>query len=104
MEHRILGQSGLQVPVIGMGTWRTFDGRGGAEMKKNARALGGMAFNVDVTFFDCSPMYGAAEQLLGESLQGRRNKALIATKVWASTRSEGESQIRQARSFFEHDI
>ena len=104
MEHRMLGKTGLQVPVVGMGTWRTFDTRGGAEMKKNARALVDMAFNVDVTFFDSSPMYGAAEQLLGEALQGRRHKAVVATKVWASTRSEGEAQIRQALSFFENYI
>jgi aryl-alcohol dehydrogenase-like predicted oxidoreductase len=100
----MLGQTGLQVPVVGMGTWRTFDTRGGAEMKKNARALVDMAFNVGATFFDTSPMYGAAELLLGDALQGRRNKAVIATKVWASTRSEGQIQVKQALSFFDNYI
>ncbi|HET7637106.1 MAG TPA: aldo/keto reductase, partial [Ktedonobacteraceae bacterium] len=104
MEHRILGQTGLQVPVVGMGTWRTFDTRGGAEMKKNARALVDMALKVEANFIDSSPMYGAAEQVLGEVLQGRRNKVLIATKVWAPTRSEGQAQIRQALSFFDNYI
>ncbi|MFL5665239.1 MAG: aldo/keto reductase [Ktedonobacteraceae bacterium] len=104
MEHRMLGKTGLQVPVVGMGTWRTFDTRGGTEMKKNARTLVDMALNVDVTLFDSSPMYGAAEQLLGEALQGRRHEVLIATKVWAPTRSEGEAQIRQALSFFDNYI
>jgi aryl-alcohol dehydrogenase-like predicted oxidoreductase len=103
MEHRILGQSGLQVPVIGMGTWRTFDVRGG-EMKKNARALVDMALKVEANFIDSSPMYGAAEQVLGEVLQGRRNMTLIATKVWTSTRSEGQAQVRQALSFFDNYI
>src|ERR1700694_853770 len=104
MEHRTLGKTGLQVPVVGMGTWRTFDARGGAEMKKNARALVDMAFNVGATFFDTSPMYGAAEQLLGEALRGRRRKAVVATKVWAPTRSEGQAQVKQALSLFDNCI
>ena len=104
MEHRMLGKTGLQVPVVGMGTWRTFDARGGAEMKKNARALVDMAFNVGATFFDTSPMYGAAEQLLGEALRGRRRKAVVATKVWAPTRSEGQAQVKQALSLFDNCI
>jgi aryl-alcohol dehydrogenase-like predicted oxidoreductase len=102
MEHRMLGETGLQVPVIGMGTWRTFDVRGGE--KKNARALVDMAIKVEANFFDTSPMYGAAEQVLGEALQGRRDKVLIATKVWASTRSEGQAQVKRALSFFDNRI
>src|SRR5205085_1871835 len=51
-------------------------------------------------FFDSSPMYGAAEQVLGECLQGRRNSALVATKVWASTTGEGQSQVKRALKYF----
>src|SRR5207302_3638753 len=38
------------------------------------------------------------------ALEGRRHEVLIATKVWAPTRSEGEAQIRQALSFFDNYI
>src|SRR5438067_1797426 len=99
MEHRALGKTGLQVPVVGMGTWRTFDVRGEAA-KRNARVIVDTALKASANFFDSSPMYGAAEQVLGEALQGRRNQALIATKVWASTRSEGQSQVKRALKFF----
>jgi aryl-alcohol dehydrogenase-like predicted oxidoreductase len=99
MEKRTLGRTGLQVPVIGMGTWRTFDVRGEAA-RRNARAIVDMALQVGANFFDSSPMYGAAEHVLGETLQGRRDKALIATKVWATTRSEGQAQIKKALAFF----
>jgi aryl-alcohol dehydrogenase-like predicted oxidoreductase len=98
MEQRLLGRTGLQSPVIGMGTWRVFDVRG--EMKRPARALVDTAIEMHVTFFDTSPMYGAAEQILAESLERRRDQLLIATKVWASTRSEGVTQVRRALSLF----
>ncbi len=99
MEQRTLGRSGLRVPVIGMGTWRTFDVHGDAA-KKNARAIVDAAFRAGANFFDSSPMYGAAEQVLGETLQGRRDQAIVATKVWASTRREGQMQVKRALSFF----
>ena len=99
MERRTLGRTGLQVPVVGMGTWRTFDVRGEAA-RRNARAIVDMALQVGANFFDSSPMYGAAEQVLSEALQGRRDKALIATKVWAATRSEGQAQVKRALALF----
>lgn len=99
MEYRVLGQTGLRVPVVGMGTWRTFD-VGGEAAKKNARAIVDAALNAGTTFFDSSPMYGAAEYVLAETLRGRREHALIATKVWASTRSEGQAQVKRALSLF----
>ncbi len=98
MEQRALGKTGLQVPVVGMGTWRTFDVRGEAA-KRNARNIVDTALASDANFFDSSPMYEAAEQVLGEALRGRREQALIATKVWSSTRSEGQAQIKLALSF-----
>ena len=99
MERRNLGRTGLQVPVVGMGTWRTFDVQGEAA-RRNARAIVDMALQVGANFFDSSPMYGAAEQVLSEALQGRRDKALIATKVWAATRSEGQAQVKRALALF----
>src|SRR5229473_3636017 len=101
MEKRMLGRTGLQVPVIGMGTWRTFDVRGEVA-KKNARAVVDAALAAGANFFDSSPMYGQAERVLGEALHGRRDRAIIATKVWAQTASEGRAQAERALTFFEH--
>ena len=103
MEHRLLGKTALQVPVVGMGTWRTFDVRG-EKAKRNARALVDTALKGGTNFLDTSPMYGAAEQVLGEMLRGQRKEALIATKVWASTRSEGQAQVKRALSLFDNFI
>lgn len=99
MEIRALGSSGLDVPVIGMGTWRTFDVQGNVA-ENNARAIVDRALVAGANFFDSSPMYGAAEQVLGRTVQGRRPETLIATKVWASSLREGHNQIQQALKFF----
>ena len=99
MERRRLGWSGLQVPAVGMGTWRTFDVRGAAA-ERNAKSVVGAAFEHGATLFDSSPMDGEAEQVLGETLRGRREQALVATKVWASTDAEGRAQVERALDYF----
>ncbi len=99
MEHRTLGNTGLQVPVIGMGTWQTFDVKGEAA-SKNARAIVDTALETGANFFDSSPMYGEAERVLGETLQDRRAQALVATKVWTPSGSEGRAQVRRAFHYF----
>ncbi|HLG61075.1 MAG TPA: aldo/keto reductase [Ktedonosporobacter sp.] len=103
MEKRKLGKTELSVPVVGMGTWRTFDVSGEPALK-NARTIVDAALKAEANFFDSSPMYGAAEHVLGETLRGQRAQAIIATKVWASTRSEGAAQVKQALSFFDNCI
>ena len=99
MERRIMGQTGLEVPAIGMGTWRTFDVRGAAA-EQHARAIVDTALASGANFFDSSPMYGAAERVLGAALQGRRDAALVATKVWAETTAEGRAQVDRALALF----
>jgi aryl-alcohol dehydrogenase-like predicted oxidoreductase len=99
MEHRTLGASGLTVPVVGMGTWRTFDVHG-APAEQHAREIVDVAIEHGATFFDSSPMYGEAERVLGLALSGRPNQALIATKIWASSVSEGRKQMVRALGYF----
>lgn len=99
MDQRTLGNSGLHAPVVGMGTWRTFDAHDSAE-EANARAVVQAALANGATFFDSSPMYGAAERVLGAALAGRRDQALVASKVWAHTVAEGQAQAQQALGYF----
>jgi aryl-alcohol dehydrogenase-like predicted oxidoreductase len=99
MEERDLGRSGLTVPVVGMGTWRTFDVRGAAA-EATARRVVDAALEGGATFFDSSPMYGKAEGVLARSLEGRRDGALVATKVWARDAAEGRRQVDHALTLF----
>ena len=99
MEIRKLGKSGLLVPVVGMGTWRTFDVRGEAAVAK-ARSVVDRAIEGGAAFFDSSPMYGEAERVLSLALKGRRHAVQIATKVWADSVPQGWAQARRSLSFF----
>ncbi|MDX6465000.1 MAG: hypothetical protein QOI27_40, partial [Gaiellaceae bacterium] len=74
METRRLG------PVVGLGTWNTF----GADADR-AHDVVGAALEQGVQLFDSSPMYRGAESALATALEGRREGATIATKIWASS-------------------
>jgi aryl-alcohol dehydrogenase-like predicted oxidoreductase len=103
LELRKLGKSGLIVPAVGMGTWRTFDVREQAAVA-NARCVVDAAIETGASFFDSSPMYGDAERVLGLALKGRRSTVRIATKVWADTASKGWTQAKRSLAFFEGRI
>lgn len=100
MESRALGAGGPDVPVVGMGTWRTFDVRGPVGMAA-ARGVVDAALAAGVRVLDSSPMYGAAESVLGAALEGRRDEAFVATKVWSQSPAEGRRQAEHALRFFD---
>lgn len=88
MEHRLLGRSGLKVPVLTYGTG-TFGGEGelfkafGASDVKEATRLVDICLEAGLTMFDSADIYsgGASEDILGHALKGRRDQALISTKA-----------------------
>jgi len=99
MHERPLGQSGLTVPAVGMGTWRTFDVHGVAA-EQQARMIVDESLAVGARLIDSSPMYGQAERVLGQALAAHRTDALVATKVWARSAEEGRAQIERALRLF----
>jgi aryl-alcohol dehydrogenase-like predicted oxidoreductase len=99
VEDRPLGSTGLRVPVVGVGTWRTFDVRGPAA-EANVRRVVDAALAGGARLFDSSPMYGQAERVLGAALAGRRDAAVVATKVWTADDDEAERQIAFALDAF----
>jgi len=88
MEYRNLGASGLKVPALSFGTG-TFGGTGplfgawGNTDVAEARRLIDVCLDAGVNLFDTADVYsnGASEEVLGEALRGRRDKALISTKT-----------------------
>lgn len=99
MERRTLGLSGLEVPVIGMGTWKTFDVRGQRDTDAR-RGVVDAALDAGTTLFDTSPMYGQAEPVLSAALAGRRDRAIVADKVWTSSSREAREQVRRALDWY----
>ena len=88
MEYRLLGASGFKVPVLSFGTG-TFGGKGklfggwGQTDAAEARRLVDVCLEAGVTLFDTADIYsgGAAEQILGEAIRGRRDQLLLSTKA-----------------------
>ena len=89
MEERRLG------PVVGLGTWNTFDGQVDV-----ARGVVSGALEAGVRLFDSSPMYGGAEGSLAAALDGRRDEATVATKIWAQTVEEGRKQFARQLDWY----
>jgi diketogulonate reductase-like aldo/keto reductase len=88
MEERRLGS------VVGLGTWNTFGGDASL-----AREVVGAALDAGCRVFDSSPMYGS-EEALGLALEERRDKATVATKIWAQSWKEGRTQFAEQLSWF----
>ena len=88
MEYRWLGASGFKVPALGFGAG-TFGGKGplfsawGNADAIDARRLLDICMEAGVNLFDTADVYsdGASESILGEALKGRRDQAIISTKL-----------------------
>ena len=89
MEARRLG------PVVGLGTWRTFD-----TDATLARRVVDAALPAGVTVFDTSPMYGGAEASLGAALEGIEDGVTVATKIWTPSPEEAREQLRRQLEWF----
>lgn len=91
MELRPLGATGRCLPVVGLGTWQTFD-LPAADLPI-AREVVRAAFELGVRLVDSSPMYGRAEAVLGRALGEHRAEAFVATKIWTPSVAEGRRQF-----------
>ena len=105
MKTRPIPSSGQQLPVVGVGTWQTFnvgdDPQKRAQLHEVVRALLAAGGSV----IDSSPMYGSSEQVVGDILKAGkfRDKAFVATKVWTSGRDAGIAQMRNSMSLMAAD-
>ncbi|ALL66402.1 putative oxidoreductase [Paraburkholderia caribensis MBA4] len=98
MERRAIPSTGEPLPVVGCGTWRTFDvgddPNGQARLADVLKVL----FSAGGSAIDSSPMYGSSEAVAGTLLTrlDAHNKAFVATKVWTQGKAAGIAQMEES--------
>lgn len=105
MRTRPVPKSGEALPVIGCGTWQTFDvGAAAPERAERAEVLRTL-FAAGGRVIDSSPMYGSSEEVVGAALArlDARPSAFLATKIWTSGRAAGLAQMEDSLRLFGAD-
>jgi aryl-alcohol dehydrogenase-like predicted oxidoreductase len=98
ISTRPIPRSGEPLPVVGVGTWQTFDVGPQAPERAGLKEVLQLLVERGGKVVDSSPMYGEAERVVGDltSELGLRDKLFLATKVWTSGREAGIRQMEQS--------
>ncbi len=85
MKYRILGRTGIKISEIGLGTWEA----------PNANVLS-YALDRGINYIDTAPEYknGEEERMVGKAVKGKRDKAVIASKIFTTHTSTKKETIR----------
>lgn len=95
---RTIPNAGESLPIVGLGTWQTFDvGASAAERQPLERVLATFV-EMGGRVIDSSPMYGRSEQVVGDlaAKLGLQDRLFVATKVWIRGQSEGVGQMEES--------
>jgi len=98
MRARAFGGTGLELPVVGLGTWQVLDLP--PEEESVASRVVAEAFAAGMRVVDSSPMYGRSEAVLGRALGGRRAEAFVATKIWTRSTDDARRQLDAQLAFY----
>ena len=98
MLARRIPAGGEALPVIGLGTWQTFDVGGDAGARVPLKEVLGVLFESGARVVDSSPMYGTSESVVGDLCAelGICEPLFLATKVWTQGRDEGIRQMERS--------
>ena len=98
LRSRPIPATGELLPVVGLGTYRSFD-VGAVETERSPlRRVLGLFVENGGTLVDTSPMYGTAEAVVGDLANqlGLTERLFFATKVWTRGQQEGVSQMQRS--------
>jgi diketogulonate reductase-like aldo/keto reductase len=95
--------TGEALPVVGLGTWITFNVGADAELRDECAAVMGAFFSAGGRMIDSSPMYGSSQPTIGYGLRklGRPLGLFSAEKVWTSNEASGPDQINRSRAHWD---
>jgi diketogulonate reductase-like aldo/keto reductase len=98
MLKRRIPSTDEMLPVIGCGTWQTFDVGASAEERQPLRDVVCKLLEGGGAVIDSSPMYGRSEAVTGDLVSelGARDRTFLATKVWTRGRDAGIAQMSRS--------
>jgi aryl-alcohol dehydrogenase-like predicted oxidoreductase len=98
LHMRLIPGAGREVPVIGIGTARRYQGAASEEQLAPLRATIARFLELGGRLIDTAPSYGDAEQVIGRLVEelGARDRLFLATKVAGANVAEGRTQIEQS--------
>ena len=96
---RPIPRSGEQIPVLGLGSWITFNVGDDVEAMDECAEVVRAFFAAGGRMIDSSPMYGSSQDTIGHALRklGRQNDVFAADKVWTGDGEDGPEQIETSR-------
>jgi diketogulonate reductase-like aldo/keto reductase len=96
---RPIPSTGEALPLVGLGTWITFNVGRDIEARDSCAAVMRAFFEAGGRLIDSSPMYGSSQEVIGYGLQklGHLSRLFSADKVWTSSASAGRSQVEESR-------
>lgn len=96
--ERAIPSSGEKVPVIGLGTWQVFDVGSDAAQRRPLEDVLSRFVALGGRVIDSSPMYGRAEQVIGDIAAkfDLRSLLFLATKVWTTGKDEGIASMERS--------
>jgi diketogulonate reductase-like aldo/keto reductase len=105
MLARTIPSSGEKLPVIGLGTWRAFDVDLTSDIRRQLEQVLTLFVKLGGRVIDSSPMYGRAEEVIGEltATLGIRDKLFLATKVWTRGKENGIKSIERSMALLRTD-
>ncbi len=97
MRRKIPG-TGEEIPVVGLGTWQTFDVGESSDERQPLKGVLQALIDGGGSLIDSSPMYGRSEKVVGDLSNelGLNEKLFIATKVWTTGKQRGIEQMRES--------
>jgi len=98
MLARAIPSSGEKLPVIGLGTWQAFDVDLASDNRRQLGDVLSLLVKLGGRVIDTSPMYGRAEEVIGEltTALGNRDKVFLATKVWTRGKENGIKSMERS--------
>lgn len=98
--QRAIPSSGEMLPAIGLGTWQAFDVGPGAAERQPLEEVLALFVKLGGRVVDSSPMYGRAEQVIGEiaTKLDLHRSLFLATKVWTTGKEQGVASMEKSRA------